>query len=401
MATFKFELQKKKKDGTRNVKIILTHERKLKRLPTNIYVSGTDLTKSGKLKNQLVIDKIEDLMRKYRNKCNALSTGLNGMDIQALASYLEEESEDLDFIKIFREYISSHKEKKGIKNYRSALNALIKFIENDKLGISDISVSFLEKLEKSLTGRAVSLYLGSIRHVYMYAKLKYNDEERGIIRIPYNPFERYRVPKQNVAIKRALEASIIREIIDMSYDAAKSHDGDENRFNLAKDCFILSFCLIGMNSVDLYNCHRFEKGMIIYERTKTKDRRSDRAEIHVSVSHYIKKLFNKYHDKTGQRVFVFYQMYSTESTFNAALNKGLKRIGEKLGIEKLEFYSARHSWATIARNDLMIDKSTINDALNHIDNSMSVTDLYIKKDFSAINKANEKVLDYIFGNKSR
>ena len=184
MATFKFELQKKKKDGTRNVKIILTHERKLKRLPTNIYVSGTDLTKSGKLKNQLVIDKIEDLMRKYRNKCNALSIGLNGMDIQALASYLEEESEDLDFIKIFREYILSHKEKKGIKNYRSALNALIKFIESDKLVISDISVSFLEKLEKSLTGRAVSLYLGSIRHVYMYAKLKYNDEERGIIRIP-------------------------------------------------------------------------------------------------------------------------------------------------------------------------------------------------------------------------
>ncbi|NLI37509.1 MAG: hypothetical protein GX416_13495 [Bacteroidales bacterium] len=44
----------------------------------------------------------------------------------------------------------------------------------------------------------------------------------------------------------------------------------------------------------------------------------------------------------------------------------------------------------------MIDKSTINGALDRIDNSMSVTYLYIKKDFSAINKANEKVLHYIF-----
>lgn len=60
------------------------------------------------------------------------------------------------------------------------------------------------------------------------------------------------------------------------------------------------------------------------------------------------------------------------------------------------FYISRHSWATIARNDLSIDKETINEALNHADKHMAITDLYIKKDFSAINEANKKVLDYIF-----
>ena len=64
---------------------------------------------------------------------------------------------------------------------------------------------------------------------------------------------------------------------------------------------------------------------------------------------------------------------------------------------KVDFYSARHSWATIARNELGIDKGTVSDALNHIDEDMAITDRYIKRDFANINKANRKVADYVLG----
>lgn len=47
-------------------------------------------------------------------------------------------------------------------------------------------------------------------------------------------------------------------------------------------------------------------------------------------------------------------------------------------------------------NDIIADKSTIDEALNHVDKNLSVTDLYIKKDLSIINKVNKSVLDYIF-----
>lgn len=56
MATFKTEIQKKRKDGTCAVKILLTHNRELRRLPTGIYLSKEDLTKSGKIKNQAILD---------------------------------------------------------------------------------------------------------------------------------------------------------------------------------------------------------------------------------------------------------------------------------------------------------------------------------------------------------
>ena len=82
---------------------------------------------------------------------------------------------------------------------------------------------------------------------------------------------------------------------------------------------------------------------------------------------------------------------------NRAINIGLKDIGEEIGIENLQFYAARHSMATIAINKVGINKYIVNDMLCHTDQSMKVTDLYIQKDFTLINEANFKLLDYMFG----
>ena len=51
------------------------------------------------------------------------------------------------------------------------------------------------------------------------------------------------------------------------------------RIGMARDCYILSFCLIGMNSVDLYECASYSNGVLAYERAKTRDRRTDNAHI--------------------------------------------------------------------------------------------------------------------------
>lgn len=56
-----------------------------------------------------------------------------------------------------------------------------------------------------------------------------------------------------------------------------------NRRDLALDCFKLSFCLMGINTADLYNTTDFDGKVIVYYRTKTKDRRNDNAEIQIDV----------------------------------------------------------------------------------------------------------------------
>ena len=152
-----------------------------------------------------------------------------------------------------------------------------------------------------------------------------------------------------------------------------------------------------MNSVDLYNAKEFVDGKIIYNRAKTKDRRLDQARMEVVVPPMILPLLEKYRDKTGKRLFNFYQYYADRKAFNKAINYGLKEIGFELGIDDLEFYAARHSWATIALNKVGIDKYTVHTALNHVDESMRVTDIYIQRDFVNENKANAKVVRYVFG----
>lgn len=430
MATFKAEIYKhqKKANGTWNVKIRVTHNRDKKYLATPIYVKADDITKSFKLKKNIT-DKTDKIISSYYDICADLGLRLKGMSIEELITELENASkpqiEQIDFFSFAEEYIANM-DKEGrtgtSKNYKAAIKAMKRLVKRDKLYISEINNSFLtdfsqmlikEKEERNkmqnkkgkriTTHRALSQYLGILRHLHNEAKRKFNDEEFGKILIPWSPFDKFKVPKEEPTRKRHLSSDTIRAIINLPYivlNNARKRVEQNCRYNLAKDVFILSFGLIGMNTADLFTCTIIDNDRITYFRQKTRSRRSDQAKIIVDVPEQIKGLFEKYRDKTGKRVFRFYQMYKDESNFNKAVNIGLKEIGEKLKIDDLEYYAARHSWATIALNILKINKYTVHEALNHVDEEMKVTDIYIEKDFKEINDANKKVMKFIYSDKS-
>ena len=310
-------------------------------------------------------------------------------------------------------------EVKGKRNYQTALNAFIAFLGMDKLNTNQVTkllmMEFMEYLHKKRakqvaelqkkgkripSNRMVSLYTSSIRHLFNEAKKKYNDYDRNLIRIPNSPFENLVIPKQEATRKRALSAELIKKIWELPYIINANGRERLCPFNLAKDCFILSFCLIGMNSADLYNCTEMEDGSITYYRTKTTDRRLDKAKMKVDVLPVLLPLMKKYEDYTQKKVFCFYHLYSTFKNFNRAINLGLKQIGKILKVDDLEYYAARHSWATLAVNKVGIDKYTVHAALNHIDEAMKVTDIYIERDFKIENEANKKVVEYVFGSYS-
>ena len=247
------------------------------------------------------------------------------------------------------------------------------------------------------SNRSLSLYLISIKKLFNEAKKKYNKKEKNLILIPNSPFMELEIPKQEATRKRAISADIIKKLWKLPYKDMKKGYKSTCRYNLAKDCFILSFCLMGINSADLYNATEMEGNTIVYNRTKTKDRRLDKAQMKVDIPRLVLPLVEKYKDKTGKRLFNFYQYYADEKGFNKAINYGLKEIGTILEIDDLEYYAARHSWATIALNKVGIDKYIVHAALNHIDDAMKVTDIYIERDFVNENKANAKVVKYVFG----
>ena len=151
---------------------------------------------------------------------------------------------------------------------------------------------------------------------------------------------------------------------------------------------------MGMNSADLYEATEYDGLTLSYCRAKTRDRRADRARMEVTVPAEVKPLFERYKGRSGH-VFNFCERYSSPADFNRAINVGLKQIGRELAIERLQFYAARHSMATIAANEAGVDRWTVNLMLNHTDTALRVTELYIRRDFAPINEANRRVLDWV------
>ncbi|WP_278716905.1 phage integrase SAM-like domain-containing protein [Bacteroides caecimuris] len=421
MLTIKAEIKRSelKVDGTYNVKIRFTLDRKVKRLSTNLFVTQQDLTKSLKFKEDTSIKReVDRLVLYYREQCLKLQLDQNHYSLDEIVEFLngeQEKQQTINFIKFSREWIASTTIK-GAPNYTTAINALVRFIGKEELDINLITLDFLEDFKSFLnkereirtkrlmqqgkrvpSNRSLSLYLISIKKLFNEAKKRYNKKDKNLILIPNSPFIELEIPKQEATRKRAISADIIKKVWKLPYKDMKKGYKATCRYNLAKDCFILSFCLMGMNSADLYNATEMKGNTITYNRTKTKDRRLDKAQMKVDIPKLAQPLIEKYKDKTGKRLFNFYQYYVDEKGFNKAINYGLKEIGRLLEIDDLEYYAARHSWATIALNKVGIDKYTVHAALNHVDETMRVTDIYIERDFVNENKANAKVVKYVFG----
>lgn len=420
MATFKVLIlpTQKKADGTYNVKIRVTHNRKSKYIKTPHYVGGTDIyTRKGelKIKNQAVLDAMEEVVVSYKKKMVKAGMDVDNWDVERLVDYLEHSDKkfQLDLISYGHAYGDAllAKGKDGTaRSYHIAMNSLKRFLGRDTLDISEVTVKFLNAYEAYLRtepvykgkrkgeavpttqqkkGRAVSLYIGKIKTLHEAAKREFNDEERGIINIPFSPFSKYTIPSPNVAEHRVLTIEQMQKIIDLPYKEHK-HRG-LSQYNMGKDLFVMSFGLMGINTADLYDDGiKLDGDVLSYCRKKTRSRRKDNAAIKIKVEPEIMSIVKKYW-KDGK--FMFAEHYSTPLNMNKMINAGLKKVGEAIGVKGLNYYYARHTMASVCANKLSIDIARVDEMLNHSDPKLALARVYIEKDFKPLWEANRKLID--------
>lgn len=411
MASFTLIKSKQKKDGTTPLRIRMNHQYGSAEFHTMWAITDKDLNRKGEIKNKEILDAFALQVAKWRKKLEALGDGTKYMTAVQVKNFLttekkEKEKWSLDIIKYAREQgqklIDSGHEGTG-KLRVSAVNSLVKFLGKESLEVNELTGNMLNQWVEWINkqpaigtrkkgGRAAALYIAQLKAVYNQAKMEFNDEDMGVVRMPFNPFAKVKV-SESVPEKRSLTIEQLRALMAIPAQE-KTVNGKASCLNLAKDVFMLSFYLMGMNAADLYNCPQQEGDRITYQRTKTRTRRKDHAEISIIIPKEAKALVAKYRGSRSV-YFDFSSRYSTVGTFSAALNKGLKEIGKLIKVPDLQFYAARHTWATIAYNDAKIDKGVVSDALNHVDTKASVTDRYIRKDWSRIDEANRKVIDLV------
>ena len=232
MLTINAEIKKDglRSDGTYNVKLRFTLDRKMRRLATSLFATSKDLTKELKIKQSSPIRKeIDSLIRGYQEKCAKLQVELNRYTIDEVMDYLDGEhqkQQTIDFIKFSREWITSTTIK-GAPNYTTAINALVRFIGKEELDVNLITTNFLDSFKAFLnkerevrtkklilqgkrvpSNRSLSLYLVSIKKLFKEAQKKYNKRENNLILIPNNPFIDFEIPKQEATRKRAGKSSV-------------------------------------------------------------------------------------------------------------------------------------------------------------------------------------------------
>ena len=171
---------------------------------------------------------------------------------------------------------------------------------------------------------------------------------------------------------------------------------------LGRDVALLSLCLGGINTVDLYLMKKtdYRDGIICYKRAKTRHSRKDEAYIEMRVEPFIQATFDKYlsTDENDEYLFVFHSRFTDSDSFNAGVNIGIRRICTDMGMKKEDFYhfyTFRHTWATIAQNDCDANLYEVAFGMNH-SHGMNVTRGYVKIDFSPAWRLNAKVIDFIF-----
>ena len=417
MATVKIIILKhqRREDNTWNVKIRITHERQSSYIATTHYVGSELINKKTfelKERNNPIYDQVMLDVLKIRAELSKLGHSIDLYSAKGLCELMKDKLSNkpeginlFDFGYAYADKVLKAGRRIG-ENYRIAISKFEVFVGNRNLCFSDITSSLLIKFEEDLKSQrskcgignisdsGVRLYMSKIQALFNRAKLEYNDEDAGIIRISNNPFAKYKIPKQPITRKRSLTDEQIRAI--------KEYRIPENMLGviIARDVFLMSFFMVGMNTVDMFYLNPPVDNRFEYERRKTRTRRDDRAFISIKVEPELEPYLERYKDSVGDRAFNFFIRYASHKQFVHKVNLNLKKIGNALGIPDLTLYAARHSWATIARNDCGISMDDVATSLNH-KSGYNVTDTYVKKDWSRIDKANRKVIDFVFHPKKK
>ena len=402
----------RRSDGNYNIKIRLYHRKQYRYIPTPWYIPEADTGRGGRIRDPEAQSLADDLIGRMRRRLFALGAAVETMDIDSLVRAVAVPGESpaafsLDFIaytRRFAEWLEADGRRGTAGIYRAAANRLADYLERSDIDVSEVTASLLGGFVRWLlqrpargrqgSGRAPGLYLGVLRAMWRRARQEFNDPEAGRILIHGDPFARIELPRPAPVAKRALTPAQLRAIAALPRRAGR-YRGGVCRYNQARDLFLLSFMLMGMNAADLYAVCDFTDGRLTYERAKTRSRRADRALISVAVPPEAMKLLRRYRDPTGRRVFGFYLRYSSPQAFNDAIMHGMAEVGAAAGIDGLQFYAARHSWATIAVNDAGVDRYTVHEALNHAIPEMKITDMYIRRDWRHLDEANRRVLDFL------
>ena len=398
MVNLKATVRVKTKSGLYPVYIRFTKSNQVSYVKTSWVVNEKGLKNKKEITDPFVLHQTSMLIDGYYSQLNLIDT--SKWTTSEIVKYLTEFNNDLSFSDYARKHIEKligRGQERTSRNYKWAIKHMERFAGTDNIMFSRITSSFLNRWIESLsdTNRCKEQYPVCMREVYKAAMKEFNDEELGIVKLK-NPWTNVSIPKSDIPEKRAITASMLRKFFNVVPDRSRFTNP---LMEVGQDVALISFCMCGLNAVDIFNAKKeqYVNGIFHYERQKTRMSRSDKGYFEIRVPEFLKPTFEKYLSKKvgSPWLFNFHDRLSTSDSFSANVNIGIKQIWAKIDPNyKASLYAFRHSWATIAQNECGATLNEVDFGLNHSINKMAK--VYVKVDYTPAWILNEKVIDFIF-----
>lgn len=270
------------------------------------------------------------------------------------------------------------------KAYEATLRSMQRYLCKTDFPFAHLSFGMITKycdilLTAGLSKNTVGFYLHNMKAVYRRGCLELN------LVLP-SPFCNIKICSEKTA-KQSLSMKQVRSLAQMSLSIGTPEC-------LARDIFMFSIYTRGMSFVDIALLKKSDilSGVIRYRRYKTGQI------LEIGVNRQIKSLLERYEDTEG--IYLFPLIENSDAiylSYKKAYNKiryALKKVSRIVGMNKpLRLHAARHSWATMAR-DNGTPLHTISECLGH--SSEKVTRIYLKElDRSELDEVNNYIADKI------
>ena len=374
------------KDGTFPLMLRVTKDRKRKyvSLGLSLHEKFWDFEKGKPKRNCPNKEQIERLIAAKTAEYNDLIVEMTAQQreytVETLVSHFHNQVRCATVVELYDKLIDDMKRGGKLGNagvYKYSRTSLLKFTgQRLQIPFSDIDAVWLRRYENWLRtsdcgDTTISQLFRTLRSVFNKAV------ELQLVKRDYYPFDAYKVSKFDTRTKkRAITKEDVRKVIAL--DLSQGYPSER----LARDIFVFSYFGAGINFADisLLKYGNVRDGRVQYVRKKTG------KPINFLLTEEMRNIIVKY-QRQGQtdEDYIFpildrrvhrteQQRYDRTHKVLTNTNRWLRKIGQRVGIEHLTTYVARHTFATVLKRS-GVNIAIISESLGHSD--LSTTQIYL------------------------
>lgn len=381
-------------DGKFSIYVSVNHKRVTRYITTPYTVTDRKYLKNNKVSGcpgaSQINEKLHLILDSLSNKLETLDT--QSMDCVQIKDCLTEllsggaakpvkDGCDMTIGQLFDLQIEQYKaenKNSSARMYSDSKKAIIKKLGDVPLSLickEDITFLHNEWLRDGYSPGGIQVKMSRFKSLLNKAQ----DEEW--VNYDIFPFNDYKMPRY-----RPKELNITEE----EFFKIATHRTESKRVAFARDMFLLSFYLCGMNVADLMEID-LSWNMVDYERKKTRDVKQYYRHTRFSIPAQAVPLIEK-HVVDGQ---IQWPTVKRHDDILSYINRGFRLLREEAGIQsKLSSYSARKTFCQFAF-ELGIDENVIKYCIGQTTGAKNVLYNYMRVMHDSADEAMNRIFQHI------